>query len=49
MIKQQLITKSTEASATTPRTASYEDAAYGTKPDTTSSCPKDLRIKADEE
>jgi len=34
--------RKSEAPATTPRTASYEDTAYGTKADTTSSCPKDL-------
>jgi len=39
--------RKSEAPATTPRTASYEDSAYGTKADTTSSCPKDLRMEAE--
>jgi len=38
--------RKSEALATTPRTALHEDSAYGTKPDTTLSCPKDLRTEA---
>ena len=43
VIRQQPTTKSTEASTTMPKSAWYEDSAYGTKPNTTSRCPKDLR------
>ena len=46
--QQQPATKSTEAPTTTPKSsASYEDSAYRTKPDTTSCCPKDLRMEAE--
>ena len=47
VIRQQPTTKSTEAPTTTPKSASYEDSAYGTKPGTTSRCPKDLRMEAE--
>jgi len=39
--------KKSEAPATTTRTALYEDSAYGTKPDTTSRCPINLRTEAE--
>ena len=47
VIWQLPTTKSTEAPATTPKSASHEYLAYGTKANTTSSCPKDLRTEAE--
>jgi len=46
VIRQQSTTKSTEAPTTTPKSASHENSAYGTKPDTTSRCPKNLQMEA---
>jgi len=48
VIRQQPTTKSTEAPTTTPKSASPEDSAYGTKPETTLRCPKDLRMEAEQ-